>query len=102
MSTTDGALWPDEPVPAGVQPGPRADPDAVGEVALRAELDEANDQLAPDCSRTGQHPQALRALWRRNSGRRPEADTAAGFLPVIDNLDRAVAAARRSGLCGGR
>lgn len=91
MSNTDGALWPDEPVPAGVQPGPRADPDAAG-VVPKAELDEANDQLR----RTAAELDNTRKRYARMAEEqraKAEADTAAGFLPVIDNLDRAVAAA---------
>ena len=91
MSTTDGAVWPDEPVPAGVQPVPSADTDDEL-VTLRAELEDANGRLRRiaaelDNTRTRN---MRRAEELRSAAR---ADTAAAWLPVIDNLERAVVAA---------
>jgi molecular chaperone GrpE len=88
MSTTDGAVWPDEPVPAGVQPGPRANEDD-NPVALNEELADTKDRLRRvtaelDNTRKRNARQAadLRAAAR--------AEAAASWLPLIDNLDRAL------------
>jgi molecular chaperone GrpE len=91
MSNTDGALWPDEPVPAGVQPGPRAEPDDAG-VVPQAELDEVNDRLRRAVAELD-NTRKRYARMAEEQRAKAQADTAAAFLPVIDNLERAVASA---------
>jgi molecular chaperone GrpE len=91
MSTTDGALWPDEPVPAGVAPGPSAQPIEQECATLRAELEEANDRvrrLAAEVENTRKRT----AIQMDSNRRMARADTAAAWLPVLDNLERAVRA----------
>ena len=88
MSTTDGAVWPDEPVPAGVQPGPRAN-EEDNPVALNEELADTKDRLRRVTAE-------LDNTRKRNAGQAADlraaarAEAAASWLPLIDNLERAL------------
>jgi molecular chaperone GrpE len=88
MSTTDGSVWPDEPVPAEVQPAPGA---GAGDEqrALRSELEDANDRLR----RVAAESDNARKYFARQAEdlqSAARAKAASAWLPVIDNLERAV------------
>jgi len=92
MSTTDDAMWPDEPVPAGEQPAPRAQQSQDECGPLRTELEEANDRvrrLAAELENTRKRTTAQ----IENNRQRARADAAIAWLPVLDNLERAMQAA---------
>src|SRR4051812_27029428 len=83
MSTADDALWPEEPVEAGVAPAPRTNGGNE-----HAELEETRNRLRLvvaelDNTRRRNARQAadLRAAAR--------AEAAAAWLPIVDNLERA-------------
>ncbi len=90
MSHTDDAIWPEEPVAAGVQPSPSAETDEG--VVSQAEFEEVNAQLRralADLDNTRKRYVRMAEEQRAKA----RADTAAAFLPVIDNLERAATSA---------
>jgi molecular chaperone GrpE len=88
MSTTDDGLWPEEPVPAEVQPKPRAGDEADVQRNL-AETEDRLHRVVAELDNTRKRNARQAADLR--AGARAEA--AAAWLPIIDNLDRALESA---------
>jgi molecular chaperone GrpE len=90
MSTTDDGLWPEEPVPAEVQPKPRAGDESDVQRNLAETQDRLHqvvDELDNTRKRNARQAADLRAGAR--------AEAAAAWLPIIDNLDRALEAVKQ-------
>jgi molecular chaperone GrpE len=88
MSTTDGSVWPDEPVPAGVQPAPGAGAEDE-QAALRTEIDDANDRMRRIAAELD-NARKRHARQSEELQSAARAKAASAWLPVIDNLERAV------------
>ena len=97
MSTTDGSVWPDEPVPAGVSSMPHAETEDET-VKLRAELDTLVDQLE---AALGLHHRPRRFVDQAERARTAVRKAIKRAIDELDSADPVVGHLLRSSITTG-